>query len=219
MGFVNVIEACRQQGVTRFLLLPPVRFMAIRKVVFFLKTALQMPLSPCMQPPRRPMSSSPILFKTVWYADHWAAFFFGLWSMGPSRHGLLFVYQENSKGKPSVFNKGEMVRDFTYIDDIVAVFISSLTVWITFPAIGFITWEQPSSQNNGFHSGAGGGHRKSQDRIFAYAGGDVIFTCAAISAAQRDFGYNPKCSIETGLKYFVTWHLKYFKTEILLPNI
>ena len=40
--------------------------------------------------------------------------------LGPSRHGLVYLYKGNSE-RPTdkVFNEGRMRRDFTYVDDIV----------------------------------------------------------------------------------------------------
>ncbi|CAN0924933.1 UDP-glucuronate 4-epimerase 2 [Linum grandiflorum] len=38
------------------------------------------------------------------------------------------------------------------------------------------------------------------------ANGDVLFTHANISQAQRDFGYKPSTDLQTGLKKFVKWH-------------
>ena len=40
--------------------------------------------------------------------------------MGKTRHGIIYVCGLNDKGKKiNVFNRGNMSRDFTYIDDIV----------------------------------------------------------------------------------------------------
>ncbi|PKI59553.1 hypothetical protein CRG98_020081 [Punica granatum] len=40
--------------------------------------------------------------------------------------------------------------------------------------------------------------------------GDVMFTHANISSAQRELGYKPTTDLETGLKKFVHWYLKYY---------
>ena len=120
-----------------------------------------------------------------------------------------------------VFNKGEMVRDFTYIDDIVAgvhQLIDRLDHLSSY-RIYNLGNNHPVKIMDFIRALEAAIGQKAKIEYLPMQAGDVIFTCAAISAAQRDFGYNPKCSIETGLKYFVTWHLKYFKTEILLPNI
>ncbi|KAF3952915.1 hypothetical protein ACB098_10G051600 [Castanea mollissima] len=43
--------------------------------------------------------------------------------------------------------------------------------------------------------------------------GDVKFTHANISLAQRELGYRPTTDLETGLKKFVKWYFNYYKEE------
>ncbi|KAK4746011.1 hypothetical protein SAY87_012323 [Trapa incisa] len=43
--------------------------------------------------------------------------------------------------------------------------------------------------------------------------GDVMFTHANISSAQREFRYKPTTDLETGLKKFVQWYLKYYPSS------
>ncbi|KAJ0478865.1 putative UDP-glucuronate 4-epimerase [Helianthus annuus] len=40
--------------------------------------------------------------------------------------------------------------------------------------------------------------------------GDVLFTHANISLAQREFGYKPTTDLQTGLKKFFRWYEKYY---------
>ncbi|KAJ0478809.1 putative UDP-glucuronate 4-epimerase [Helianthus annuus] len=40
--------------------------------------------------------------------------------------------------------------------------------------------------------------------------GDVPFTHANISLAQREFGYKPSTDLQMGLKKFVRWYEKYY---------
>ncbi|MFS7925398.1 putative UDP-glucuronate 4-epimerase [Helianthus anomalus] len=40
--------------------------------------------------------------------------------------------------------------------------------------------------------------------------GDVPFTHANISLAQREFGYKPMTDLQTGLKKFLRWYEKYY---------
>ena len=42
--------------------------------------------------------------------------------------------------------------------------------------------------------------------------GDVQFTHANISLAQRELGYRPTTDLQTGLKKFVRWYVTYYKT-------
>ncbi|GKV33769.1 hypothetical protein SLEP1_g42229 [Rubroshorea leprosula] len=44
------------------------------------------------------------------------------------------------------------------------------------------------------------------------ANGDVLYTHANISLAQRELGYKPTTNLKTGLKKFVSWYLDYYGT-------
>jgi UDP-glucuronate 4-epimerase len=120
-----------------------------------------------------------------------------------------------------VFNNGEMWRDFTYIDDIVTGIIAAL--------------DNPPSDDG--QEKAGGsvkphrlyniGNNRSENlmRVIevleAACGkkavidfqpmqpGDVPKTYANIAAIQRDLGYAPTTSIETGVPAFVEWYRGY----------
>lgn len=48
--------------------------------------------------------------------------------------------------------------------------------------------------------------------------GDVQFTHANISLAQRELGYMPTTDLETGLKKFVRWYLSYYNSASASPS-
>lgn len=48
--------------------------------------------------------------------------------------------------------------------------------------------------------------------------GDVEFTHANISLAQRELGYMPTTDLETGLKKFVRWYLSYYNSTSASPS-
>lgn len=48
--------------------------------------------------------------------------------------------------------------------------------------------------------------------------GDVEFTHANISLAQRELGYMPTTDLETGLKQFVRWYLSYYYSASASPS-
>ncbi len=56
-----------------------------------------------------------------------SAFLHGLWPLGASGHVAVHLHaQDSRRGSIPVFNHGEMQRDFTYIDDIVAGVLAAL---------------------------------------------------------------------------------------------
>lgn len=125
-------------------------------------------------------------------------------------------------GRPiTVFNRGDMRRDFTYIDDIVAGVIACL--------------DHPPADDGAAKAGGStaphrvyniGNHRSERlermiDLIEAACGkrairvdapmqpGDMPDTFADISEIRDDLGFAPTTSIETGVPAFVDWFRSY----------
>jgi UDP-glucuronate 4-epimerase len=44
--------------------------------------------------------------------------------------------------------------------------------------------------------------------------GDVPYTHANVSLAQKELGYRPSTDLQTGLKKFVRWYLEYHHPEL-----
>ncbi|MCH9610982.1 MAG: UDP-N-acetylglucosamine 4-epimerase [Chlamydiales bacterium] len=112
------------------------------------------------------------------------------------------------KGEPiTLFNRGQMWRDFTYIDDVVTGTIAALD------------YDQNSVFNLGNHRceelayfvsileqelGKG-----ADIRLIDEAPGEMIRTWADISDAKKKLGYQPKTSLKEGLAQFIQWHKRY----------
>lgn len=104
-----------------------------------------------------------------------------------------------------VFNNGEMTRNFTYIDDIVQ------------GVLGIVEMEKLSYElyNLGGTEATSLIHfidliekkigKKAKMEFLPLQPGDVPGTVADISKAKKDFGYNPKTSIEDGVEKFIEW--------------
>jgi UDP-glucuronate 4-epimerase len=118
------------------------------------------------------------------------------------------------QGRPITLNNhGDMERDFTYIDDIVAGVLAAL--------------DRPPAGDGAPHAVYNlGNHRpvhlrrfvsileqalgrKAEIELAPLPPGDVVRTCADIEASQRDLGFEPKTPIEDGLPRFVAWYREY----------
>jgi len=126
------------------------------------------------------------------------------------------------EGRPiKVFNQGEMYRDFTYIDDIVAGVLACLD---SPPADDGAAKAGGSTKphalynigNNrsehllkviGLIEEACG--RKAERVLLPMQPGDVEKTYADIEAIRNDHGYEPTTSIEQGVPHFVRWYRDY----------
>jgi UDP-glucuronate 4-epimerase len=115
-----------------------------------------------------------------------------------------------------VFNNGDMKRDFTYIDDIVAGVLAALD---RPPADGGPADPPHRVYNLGNHRSErlldfiailerelG---RKAKLEMKPMQPGDVKETYADIAASERDLGFKPTTPISAGLPKFVQWYKEY----------
>ncbi|KAL5815257.1 hypothetical protein ACOSQ4_025898 [Xanthoceras sorbifolium] len=136
---------------------------------------------------------------------------------GLSITGLRFFTVYGPWGRPEMAGKtiriyeapdrGSVARDFTYIDDIVKGCLAAL--------------------DTAKKSTGSGGKKRGTARLVSLLekilkvkakkkvlplprNGDVEFTHANISLAQRELGYKPTTDLEFGLKKFVRWYLSYY---------
>ncbi len=117
------------------------------------------------------------------------------------------------EGKPiRLFNNGDLRRDFTYVDDI----ISGITA-----CIGKKTDKRHKVYNLGNNKPVEVKYFVSvledllgKKAIIQNEGmqkGDVYQTFADIEESRKILGFEPKTSIENGLKKFVDWYKEYYK--------
>jgi len=123
-----------------------------------------------------------------------------------------------------VFNRGEMVRDFTYIDDIVEGVVRVI--------------DQPAERSDGANDpdrsasapwrlyNVGNSHqvplmdyiqalekalgKQAKLDLLPMQDGDVPATEADVTALESDFGYRPKVKVEEGIRRFVDWYRSYY---------
>jgi UDP-glucuronate 4-epimerase len=124
------------------------------------------------------------------------------------------------KGGPiKVFNHGEMFRDFTFIDDIVAGVLGAI--------------DHPPEQIEGqsrhkiYNLGSTNPEklmdfiatledamgRKVEKIMTPMQTGDVVATSADIAESERDLGFRPTTTIAEGLPKFVAWFKAYYRVN------
>jgi UDP-glucuronate 4-epimerase len=140
---------------------------------------------------------------------------------GPWGRPDMSLYIFTSKilaGEPiPVFNHGDMQRDFTFVDDIVAGIVAALD-------------RPPSAADGGVpHRVYNLGNNRSEP-LMRFIGlveealgvkavidfqpmqpGDVPATYADIDATQRDLGFDPVTTIDAGIPRFVDWYREFHK--------
>lgn len=123
-------------------------------------------------------------------------------------------------GNPiDVYNNGDMKRDFTYIDDIVSgidaiVNSEPLIIGDTVPHrvynLGHNHPENLLDMIKILEEKLG---KKAQIKYLPMQPGDVYATYADISDIQRDYGFNPRTSLDSGLDQFAKWYSTFYKNK------
>jgi UDP-glucuronate 4-epimerase len=137
---------------------------------------------------------------------------YGPWGR-PDMAPMLFAGAILKREPIRVFNKGEMWRDFTYIDDAVKGTLAALD-------------RQPKGTPSHEIYNLGN-HRsvkltdfiraleaelqlKAQMQFEPLPPGDVVRTYADIATAREDLGFDPSTSINEGVGKFVRWYREYY---------
>ena len=139
---------------------------------------------------------------------------YGPWGR-PDMAAWLFTEAILAGAPIRVFNHGDMRRDFTYIDDVVAGVLAALdrppgddgeTAPHRVYNIGNNRAEPLMRFIAVLEEAIG---RKAETAFEPMQPGDVKVTYADISAIQRDIGFAPTTPIEEGLRRFVGWYRDY----------
>ncbi|MDD2598059.1 MAG: GDP-mannose 4,6-dehydratase [Kiritimatiellae bacterium] len=110
--------------------------------------------------------------------------------------------------KIKVFNNGDMSRDFTYIDDIVAGVVAALFANnLERYEIINLGNNHPEQLMDMIKYLSQGLEIEPQIEFMPMQPGDVHKTYADISLAQEKLNYNPKTDLKTGLQKFIEWYL------------
>ena len=155
---------------------------------------------------------------------------------GPAGRPDMFYYSATRRlaagQKIRIFNFGNMMRDFTYIDDIVEGILRVMRgapekangedgLPIPPYAVYNIGGGQPENrldfvaalQEELVRAGVlppdydFEGHRE----LVGMQPGDVPVTCADAAALERDYGFTPRITIREGLRAFSEWYKEYYR--------
>lgn len=124
------------------------------------------------------------------------------------------------KGEPiTIFNRGDMYRDFTYVDDIV----TGIQNMLCCPP-------KPNGEGDRYKIyNIGNNHpeklmtfietlekalgKTAEKEYMPMQPGDVYQTYADVSELEKDFGFRPSTSIAEGLGKFARWYREYYHIE------
>jgi UDP-glucuronate 4-epimerase len=124
--------------------------------------------------------------------------------------GVFLFTKKILAGEPiDVFNNGDMMRDFTYIDDIVAGVLAAADRAPDYALynLGNSCAERLGTLISLIEDAAG---KKATIRYLPMQSGDVKETYADVSLSERELGYRPTTSLSEGVKRFVEWYREFY---------
>jgi UDP-glucuronate 4-epimerase len=228
-GFLNVLECCRHSDVGHLVF-------ASSSSVY--GANIKMPFS-VHHNVDHPVSLYAASKKANELMSHTYSHLFGLPSTGlrfftvygpwgrPDMALFLFTKAILEEKTIRVFNHGKMLRDFTYIDDI----IEGVVRVMGSPPEPDPTWNghdpDPGTSSVKYKIYNIGNNNpvelmefigiiekaldmKAKKEFLDLQPGDVVATYADIDDLKKDFGFTPRTSIETGIKHFIGWFKEYY---------
>ncbi len=233
VGFMNILEACRRYNVNNL-------SYASSSSVYGLNEKLPFATSDNVNHPislyAASKKSNELMAHTYSHlykiATTGLRFFTVYGPYGRPDMALFLFTKAALEGKPiNVFNNGKMLRDFTYIDDIVEGVIRI----IDNPAKSNASWKgknpNPASSSAPYKVYNIGNNNpvKLMDFITAIENklgksieknmmpiqaGDVPATYANVDDLVEDLDYKPNTSIQEGINNFIDWYLEFFKEDV-----
>ncbi len=232
IGFLNILEACRDNSISHLVF-------ASSSSVYGANTNMPFSVSQSVDHPQSlyaaTKKSNELMAHT--YAHLYGIpvtglrFFtvYGPWGR-PDMSLMLFARKIVAEEPIDIFNHGQHMRDFTYIDDICEGVIKILDR----PATPNPDWSgdapDPASSNAPYRLYNIGNNqpvelmyyieciekalgRKAKKNFMPLQPGDVPKTYANIDALAHDIGFRPQTKIEDGIASFIDWFKHYYKVN------
>lgn len=230
VGFMNILEACRQYGVEHFIYASSSSvYGANRSIPFSSNDSVDHPVS-LYAATKKANELMAHTYSHLFNIPATGLRFFTVYGPWGRPDMAYFSFTKNiiEEKTIKVFNNGEMRRDFTFIDDIVEGIIRLLNHppkynenWDRqnpIPSSSYAPYKiynigsnQPIKLMDFIHSLENLIGKKAKIEFAPMQPGDVKETYADISDLQTDVGFYPKTSIDQGLSQFVDWYKAYNK--------
>lgn len=209
VGFLNILECCRRHGVQTLVYASSSSVYGMDPKVPFSED----------HPTDQPVSLYAATKKSDEVMAYAYSHLFGFTTVGlrfftvygpwgrPDMAPMKFMDAIANGREIQVFNNGDMLRDFTFIDDIAEgvrrVLDQTDNGTATIYNIGN---SQPIRLLDFIHTIEQVTGRKAKMKMMGMQPGDVARTYADTTRLQRDYGYKPSTSIEEGVRQLYEWY-------------
>ena len=216
VGFLNILEGCRHHGLPRLVYASSSSVYGMDPHVPFKESdRTDSPVSLYAATKKSEEAMSYAYSKLYHLQTVGLRFFtvYGPWGrpdMAPYKFLKAIIHGDEIQ----VFNHGDMLRDFTYIDDITEgirlVLHSENKEEIPY-RIYNIGNSEPVKLLDFIHTIEEVTGRKAKMRMLGMQPGDVVRTYADTTLLQHDFGYKPSTTIADGIRNLYEWYKKFYK--------
>ena len=219
LGYFNVLDACRRHGVRRLVY-------ASSSSVYGGNTKTPFSEADRVHNPRSLYAATK---KSDELMAHVYTSIYGMGTTGlryftvygpwgrPDMSPVLFA-NAITEGRPiRLFNGGDMIRDFTYISDIVRGTVLAIDAIREGEANVYnIGCSHPVKLMDFVRTLEEALGRKAEYEMLPMQAGDVYVTSADTSLITRTLGYHPTVSIDEGLRLFAKWYRAH--RDLLVAN-
>lgn len=221
VGFFNILEACRHYPVEHLVFASSSSvYGGNKKVPFSTQDQVDQPVS-LYAATKKSNELMAYSYSKLYQIPLTGLRFFTVYGpMGrPDMAYFKFAKKIMADEPIQIYNNGDMLRDFTYIDDIIT-------------GVENILCNPPSTDENGAAYKIYNIGNNKPEKLMDYIAvlekclgkeatkeflpmqpGDVYETYADVTDLMRDYGFKPSTTIEEGLSKFAEWFKNYYREE------
>lgn len=230
VGFINILECCRYHNIQHLVYASSSSVYGLNKnVPFTTSQNVDHPMS-LYAASKKSNELMAHVYSHLFQVPTTGLRFFTVYGPWGRPDMALFIFTKSIiEGKPvPVYNNGDMVRDFTYVDDIV----EGLVRVADNPPAGDANWDakNPEASNSVapyqiYNIGNNSPVKlldfvaaiedelgiKADKQFLPIQPGDVSATFADVSDLVANLHYKPNTSVKEGIKQFIHWYKDFYK--------
>ena len=230
VGFANLLECCRHHSIQHFVYASSSSVYGLNEQVPFATTHSTNHPASLYAATKKSNELMAHVYSHLFNMPVTGLRFFtvyGPWGR-PDMAPFLFTDAILHEKPIKVFNNGDMMRDFTYVDDVVA----AIDKVIATPPKPNANWDamhpDASTSSAPYKLYNIGNHqpialidfiaciekvtgKKAKKEFLPIQPGDVQATFADVSGLEKDFNFKPFTPLEKGIEQFVNWYKNYYK--------
>lgn len=218
IGFINVLEACRKFPVKHLIFASSSSIYGDGTIPFSENQQTDAPLSlyAATKKANELMAHSYAHLYDIHITGLRFFTVYGPWGR-PDMAYFSFTQKIIENQSIKIFNNGDLMRDFTYIDDIVEA-ISKVIIREKVPTRNFNVYNIGNNNPvrlmdfiNTMEELIG---KKAIKEYLPMQNGDVLSTYANIDKLKDAIGFKPNTPLKEGLRKFIDWYTVYYKSAL-----